>query len=50
MCTAADQDPSSLANTNLTMIREHCALVGMSIQDKQASLAPVESTKTSLYR
>ena len=50
LCTAADRDHRSIANMVAVMIREHCARVGIPIQDKQASLAPVESTKTPRHR
>ena len=41
LCTAADRDHRSIANMVAVMIREHCARVGIPIQDKQASPAPV---------
>ena len=37
LCTAADRDHRSIANMVAVMIREHCARVGIAIQDKQAS-------------
>ncbi len=41
LCTAADRDHRSIANMVAVMIREHCARVGIPIQDKQAPPAPV---------
>ena len=46
LCTAADRDHRSIASMVAVMLWEHCPRVGIPIQDKQASLAPVESTKT----
>ena len=40
LCTAADRDHRSLANMVAVMIREHCARVGIPIQDKQAAAEP----------
>ena len=40
LCTAADRDHRSIANMVAVMIREHCARVGIPIQDKQVSLEP----------
>ena len=40
LCTAADRDHRSLANMVAVMIREHCARVGIPIQDKQAATEP----------
>jgi hypothetical protein len=37
LCTAADLDHRSIANMVAVMIREHCARVGIPIQDRQAS-------------
>lgn len=46
LCIAADHDHRSIANMVAVMIREHYALVGIPIQDRQALLGPVEGTKT----
>ena len=35
LCAAADRDHRSIANMVAVMIREHCARVGIPIQDKQ---------------
>jgi hypothetical protein len=40
LCTAADRDHRSIANMVAVMIREHCARVGIVIQDKQVSPEP----------
>lgn len=40
LCTAADRDHRSIANMVAVMIREHCARVGIPIQDKQVSPRP----------
>lgn len=40
LCTAADRDHRSIANMVAVMIREHCARVGIPIQEKQASPEP----------
>ena len=40
LCTAADRDHRSIANMVAVMIREHCARVGIPIQDKQVSPEP----------
>lgn len=45
LCTAADRDHRSIANMVAVMILEHCARVGIPVQDKQASPAP-ETVKT----
>lgn len=37
---AADRDHRSIANMIAVMIREHCARVGIPIQDKPHCLAP----------
>ena len=47
LCTAADRDHRSIANMVALMIREHCASVGIVIQDKQAPAAPVTATPKS---
>ena len=39
LCIAADRDHRSIANMVAVMIREHCARVGIPIQDKQVSPA-----------
>ena len=44
--TAAVNEHRSIANMIAVMIREHCARVGITIQDKQATPAPIEGTKT----
>lgn len=41
LCVAADRDHRSIANMVAVMIREHCARVGIPIQDKQGSPEPV---------
>jgi hypothetical protein len=40
LCIAADRDHRSIANMVAVMIREHCARVGIPIQDKQAGSEP----------
>jgi hypothetical protein len=40
LCIAADRDHRSIANMVAVMIREHCARVGIPIQDKPHCLAP----------
>ena len=46
LCTAADRDHRSIANMVAVMIREHCARVGIPIQDKQVPVsAPSVATK-----
>ena len=40
LCIAADRDHRSIANMVAVMIREHCARVGIAIQDKQLAPAP----------
>lgn len=40
LCIAADRDHRSIANMVAVMIREHCARVGISVQDKQALPEP----------
>ncbi len=40
LCTAADRDHRSIANMVAVMIREHCARVGITIQDKKTSPEP----------
>ena len=40
LCIAADRDHRSIANMVAVMIREHCARVGIPIQDKQVPPAP----------
>ena len=40
LCTAADRDHRSIANMVAVMIREHCARVGIPIQDKQSATEP----------
>ena len=40
LCTAAERDHRSIANMVAVMIREHCARVGIPIQDKQVSPEP----------
>ncbi|MBC7381109.1 MAG: hypothetical protein H7346_27240 [Burkholderiaceae bacterium] len=40
LCTAADRDHRSIANMVAVMIREHCARVGIPIQDKQVLPEP----------
>ncbi|WP_238551819.1 hypothetical protein [Candidatus Symbiobacter mobilis] len=40
LCTAADRDHRSIANMVAVMIREHCACVGIPIQEKQAAPEP----------
>ena len=47
LCTAADRDHRSIANMVAVMIREHCARVGIPIQDKQAPDAPVTAKPKS---
>ena len=47
LCTAADRDHRSIANMVAVMIREHCARVGIEIQDKQATAAPVAAKPKS---
>lgn len=47
LCTAADRDHRSIANMVAVMIREHCARVGIAIQDKQAPVAPVAAKPKS---
>ena len=47
LCTAADRDHRSIANMVAVMIREHCARVGIVIQDKQAPAAPVAAKPKS---
>lgn len=37
LCIAADRDRRSIAIMAAVMIREHCARVGITIQEKQAS-------------
>lgn len=37
LCTAADRDHRSIANMVAMMIREHCARVGIPIQEKPAA-------------
>jgi hypothetical protein len=39
LCAAAVRDHRSIANMVAVMIREHCARVGIDIQDKQAPVA-----------
>ena len=41
LCIAADRDHRSIANMVAVMIREHCARVGIPIQDKQVPLVPL---------
>jgi hypothetical protein len=45
LCIAADRDHRSIANMVAVMIREHCARVGIPIQDRQAVLAPEDVKK-----
>jgi hypothetical protein len=40
LCIAADRDHRSIANMVAVMIREHCARVGIPIQDKQPGAEP----------
>ena len=40
LCIAADRDHRSIANMVAVMIREHCARVGIPIQDKQQGAEP----------
>jgi len=40
LCTAADRDHRSIANMVAMMIREHCARVGIAIQDKPPAPTP----------
>lgn len=40
LCIAADRDHRSIANMVAVMIREHCARVGIPVQDKQVSPEP----------
>lgn len=40
LCAAADRDHRSIANMVAVMIREHCARVGIPIQEKQVPPAP----------
>ncbi len=47
LCVAADRDHRSIANMVAVMIREHCARVGIPIQDKQASSARVAAKPKS---
>ena len=47
LCTAAERDHRSIANMVAVMIREHCARVGIPIQNKQV---PAVSTKTPRQR
>ena len=47
LCNAADRDHRSIANMVAVMIREHCARVGIPIQDKLAPDAPVTAKPKS---
>lgn len=40
LCVAADRDHRSIANMVAVMIREHCARVGIPIQEKQVLPEP----------
>ena len=44
LCTAADRDHRSIANMVAVMIREHCARVGIPIQDKQVPVSAQRET------
>ena len=44
LCTAADRDHRSIANMVAVMIREHCARVGIPIQDKQVQASAQRDT------
>ncbi len=44
LCTAADRDHRSIANMVAVMIREHCARVGIPIQDKQVTVSAQRET------
>ena len=44
LCTAADRDQRSIANMVAVMIREHCARVGIPIQDKQVPVSAQRET------
>ena len=47
LCTAADRDHRSITNMVAVMIREHCARVGIPIQDKQVTPAPAAAKSES---
>jgi hypothetical protein len=47
LCTAADRDHRSIANMVAVMIREHCARVGIAIQDKRVTAAPAATKSKS---
>jgi len=49
LCIAADRDHRSIANMVAVMIREHCARVGIPIQDKQPVSEP-EGVKKRLRK
>ena len=50
LCTAADRDHRSIANMVAVMIREHCARVGIVIQDKQVPIEADEIKSKSRKR
>ncbi len=50
LCIAADRDHRSIANMVAVMIREHCARVGIPIQDKHEPAAPTAAKPKSRKR